>query len=85
MGQVFEIHKYKGDEFLNIVARTNKHSEDSVKGDVDKMNNMLTPEMKTEGTRYVFALSTVESLNKKAGDRTRKKDKGVLEGTEAAS
>ncbi|MEW6604361.1 MAG: hypothetical protein AB1351_06685 [Thermoproteota archaeon] len=79
MGQVFEIHKYKGEQFMYIVARTNKHEEGYVRGDVDRMNNMLTPEMKAEGIRYVFALGTVESMNKKTGDRTRKKEKGVLE------
>ena len=73
--QVFEIHRYKGDTFMYIVARTNKHSEDYVRGDVEKMNNMLTPEMKGEGIRYVFALGTIESINKRTGERTRKKDK----------
>ena len=78
MGQVFEIHKYRGESFMYVVARTNKHAEDYVKNDVDKMNNMLTPEMRSEGIRYVFALGTVESMTKKAGDRTRKKEKGLL-------
>jgi hypothetical protein len=73
--QVFEIHKYRGDEFMYIVARTNKHTEDYVRGDVDKMNNMLTPEMKGDGIKYIFALGTIESINKKTGDRGRKKDK----------
>jgi hypothetical protein len=74
--QVFEIHKYRGDAFMYIVARTNKHSEDYVRGDVEKMNNMLTPEMKGEGIRYIFALGTIESMTKRTGERTRKKDKG---------
>jgi hypothetical protein len=39
------------------------------------MNDMLTPEMKAEGIRYVFALGTIESINKRTGERTRKKDK----------
>jgi hypothetical protein len=73
--QVFEIHKYKGDAFMYIVARTNKHSEEYVRDDVEKMNNMLTPEMRGEGIRYVFALGTIESITKRTGDRTRKKDK----------
>ena len=73
--QIFEIHKYSGETFLYIVARTNKHSEDYVRGDVERMNNMLTPEMKAEGIRYEFALGTIESMNKKTGDRSRKKDK----------
>jgi hypothetical protein len=86
MGQVFEIHKYRGESFLYVVARTNKHAEDYVRSDVEKMNGMLTPEMRSEGIRYVFALGTVETLNKKAGDRARKKDKqGVLDEGAAAS
>jgi hypothetical protein len=83
MGQVYEIHKYRGPSFLYIVARTNKHSEDYVKADVEKMNNMLTPEMRSEGIRYMLALGTVESMAKKAGDRARKKDKNILEGAAA--
>lgn len=73
--QVFEIHKYREDAFMYIVARTNKHSEEYVKGDVEKMNNMLTPEMRAEGIRYVFALGTIESMTRKTGERSRKKDK----------
>jgi hypothetical protein len=84
MGQVYEIHKYRGESFLYVVARTNKHAEDYVRGDVEKMNGMLTPEMKSEGIRYVFALGTVESMGKKAGDK-RKKDKNVLDEGAAAS
>lgn len=79
--QVFEIHKYRGESFMYIVARTNKHSEDYVKGDVEKMNNMLTPEMKAEGIRYLFALGTIESMTKKTGERTRKKDRQSAEET----
>jgi hypothetical protein len=72
--KVFEIHKYRGSEFMYIVARTNKHSEEYVRNDVEKMNNMLTPQMKSEGIRYVVALGTIESMNKKTGDRSRKKE-----------
>ena len=75
MMQVFEIHKYREDAFMYIVARTNKHSEEYVRGDVEKMNNMLTPEMRGEGIRYSFALGTIESITKRTGERTRKKDK----------
>ena len=85
MGQVYEIHKYVGESFLYVVARTNKHAEDYVKGDVDRMNGLLTPEMKSEGIRYVFALGTVESMAKKTGDRMKKKDKNVLDDGAAAS
>jgi hypothetical protein len=86
MGQVYEIHKYRGESFLYVVARTNKHAEDYVKGDVEKMNGMLSPQMKSEGIQYVFALGTVDSMSKKAGDRTRKKDRqGVLDDGAPAS
>lgn len=75
--QVFEIHKYKGEELQYVVARTNKHSEDYVRADVEKMNSLLTPEMKAEGIRYVFALGTVDSIAKKTGDRRRAKNETV--------
>jgi hypothetical protein len=81
LSRIYEIHKYRGDSFLYVVARTNKHSEDYVKADVDKMNAMLSPEMKAEGIRYLFALGTVESMAKKTGERTsRKKDKQAENG-----
>jgi hypothetical protein len=76
MGQIFEIHKYKGDAFMYVVARTNKHSEDYVKNDIEKMNNMLSPEMKAEGIHYVFALGTVDSVIKKTGERSARKLRG---------
>lgn len=71
--QVFEIHKYKGDELQYVVARTNKHSEDYVRNDVEKMNSLLTPEMKDQGIRYVFAVGTVDSMVKKTGERRKAK------------
>jgi hypothetical protein len=50
------------------------------------MNGMLSPGMRAEGIRYVFALGTVDSLSKKAGDRARKKEKqAVLDEGAAAS
>lgn len=58
---------------MYMVARTNKHPEDYVKGDVEKMNGMLSPEMRAEGIRYVLALGTVDSMNKKTGKRTSRK------------
>ena len=75
--QVFEIHKYRGEELQYVVARTNKHSEDYVKSDVEKMNSLLTPEMKAEGIRYVFVLGTVDSMTKKTGDRKRAKKESL--------
>lgn len=86
MQQIYEIHKYKSELFLYVVARTNKHSEDYVRSDVEKMNGMLSPGMRAEGIRYVFALGTFDSLSRKAGDRARKKEKqGVLDEGAAAS
>lgn len=73
MSRIYEIHRYRSDEFQYVVARTNKHSEDYVKADVEKMNSLLSPEMRTEGIRYVFALGTVDGMNKKTGERTTKK------------
>jgi hypothetical protein len=70
--QVFEIHRYRGNEFQYVVARTNKHSEDYVKKDVEKMNSLLSPEMKADGIRYVFALGTVDSIVKKTGEKKKK-------------
>ena len=75
--QVFEIHRYRGEELQYVVARTNKHSEDYVRSDVEKMNSLLTPEMKAEGIRYVFALGTVDSMTRKTGDRKRVKKEAV--------
>ena len=70
--QVFEIHRYRGGEFQYVVARTNKHSEDYVKKDVEKMNALLSPEMKADGIRYAFALGTVDSIVKKTGEKKKK-------------
>ena len=64
---------------MYVVARTNKHPEDYVRGDVDKMNDMLTPEMKAEGIRYVFALGTVDSMAKKTGERKKKEKQSVMD------
>lgn len=75
MSSIYEIHRFRGDEFQYVVARTNKHSEDYVKADVEKMNALLSPEMKADGIRYVFALGTVDGMNKKTGERMKKKEK----------
>lgn len=77
MSRVFEIHRYRADEFLYVVARTNKHPEEYVRADVEKMNALLTPEMKAEGIRYVFALGTVDSMSKKAGEKKKKQSEQV--------
>ncbi|MGI0025769.1 MAG: hypothetical protein ACREA4_11595 [Nitrososphaera sp.] len=79
MQQVHEIHKYKGGSFMYVVARTNEYSAEHVKGDADRMNDMLTPDMKGERIRYAFARGTIESMNK-TGERPRKKDKQAIDG-----
>jgi hypothetical protein len=77
LSRIYEIHRFKGDEFQYVVARTNKHSEDYVRADVEKMNALLTPEIKAEGIRYVFALGTVDSMNKKTGEKKKKQTEQV--------
>jgi len=57
MGVVYEIHKYQHDDFKYVVARTNKYSENKVKNDVDRMNDMLNESLKTMGIKYVFVTS----------------------------
>jgi hypothetical protein len=85
MGQIYEIHKYRGESFLYVVARTNKHQEDYVKSDVERMNEMLSPQIRSEGIRYMFALGTVDGMSKKTGDRTKKKDKQCIFESPAAN
>jgi hypothetical protein len=79
MTKICEIHRYRGDEFQYVVARTNKHSEDYVRADVERMNGLLSPERKAEGIRYVFALGTIDSINKKTGEKAKKKQDAKVE------
>jgi hypothetical protein len=78
---VFEIHKYQNGEFQYVVARTNKHSEEKVRSDIEKMNNMLSDEFKSQGISYSFAIGTMadymKNLSKRQKDR-QKGRKGVL-------
>jgi hypothetical protein len=64
MANVYEIHRYTGDDFQYIVARTNKYSEEKIRKDVERMNAMLSNELKAQGVRYVFAIgsSTTEMI-----------------------
>jgi hypothetical protein len=55
MVEYYEIHCYQEDAFQYVVARTNKWSEEKVKSDVQRMNSMLSSELKVKGMRYVFA------------------------------
>lgn len=83
--RIHEIHRYRGDKFQYVVARTNKHGEDYVKADVDRMNTLLSQEMKAEGIRYVFALGTVDGLSKKAGEKAKKTGRGGADSNSSSS
>jgi hypothetical protein len=74
MANSFEIHRYAGDNFQYIVARTNKYAEEKIRKDVERMNAMLSDELKSQGIRYVFAIgsSTAEMIRDKAGKKERK-------------
>ena len=56
---VYEIHRYQHDNIQYVVARTNKYTEEQVKKDVEKMNEMLSEEAKSQGIRYVFATGSI--------------------------
>ena len=74
MANSFEIHRYAGDNFQYIVARTNKYAEEKIRKDVERMNAMLSDELKAQGIRYVFAVgsSTTEMIRDKASKKERK-------------
>jgi hypothetical protein len=74
MTNIYEIHRYTGDDFQYIVARTNKYAEEKIRKDVERMNAMLSDELKSQGVRYVFAIgsSTAEMIRDKAGRKERK-------------
>ena len=61
---VYEIHRYQNENFQYVVARTNKNSEEHVRKDVEKMNAMLSNEMKAQGIKYVFATGSMSEYNK---------------------
>lgn len=67
MVNVYEIHRYAGDDFQYVVARTNKYAEEKIRKDVERMNAMLSDELKAQGIRYVFAIgsSTTDIINTK--------------------
>jgi hypothetical protein len=70
---VYEIHRYQHDNFQYVVARTNKYTEEQVKKDIDKMNEMLSEEAKSQGIRYVFAIGSMSDMIKQ---RTKKTQRG---------
>jgi hypothetical protein len=74
MVNVYEIHRYAGDDFQYVVARTHKYAEEKIRKDVERMNAMLSTELKAQGVRYVFAIgsSTTEIIKHQASKRERK-------------
>jgi hypothetical protein len=54
MINVYEIHKYNDEHFQYVVARTNKQTEEQIKKDVERMNTMLSDELKTQGIKYIL-------------------------------
>ena len=75
MINVYEIHRYAGDDFQYVVARTNKYAEEKIRKDVERMNAMLSDELKAQGIRYVFAIasSTTDIIKHQASKQERKK------------
>jgi hypothetical protein len=81
MLNVYEIHRYAGDDFQYVVARTNKYAEEKIRKDVERMNAMLSDELKAQGIRYVFAIgsSTTDIIKHQANKQERKKVVQYLE------
>jgi len=72
---VYEIHRYQNDNFQHVVARTNNHTEEHVKKDVEKMNSILSDKLKAQGVKYVFATgSMTDIITNQPTKRARKKD-----------
>jgi hypothetical protein len=72
---VYEIHRYQHDNFEYVVARTNKYTEEQVKNDVERMNEMLNDEARSQGIRYVFAVGSTSDTISSAQRRFRKEEK----------
>ena len=66
---VYEIHRYQNENFQYVVARTNKNSEEHVRKDVEKMNAMLSNEMKAQGIKYVFATGYMSDIIRQHGKK----------------
>ncbi|MGB6628578.1 MAG: hypothetical protein WBE61_10635, partial [Nitrososphaeraceae archaeon] len=71
---VYEIHRYQNENFQYVVARTNKNSEEHVRKDVEKMNAMLSNEMKAQGIKYVFATGSISDIIKQRGKKSKKEE-----------
>ncbi len=70
----YEIHRYTGDDFQYIVARTTKYAEEKIRKDVERMNAMLSDELKAQGVRYVFAIGSSTTEMIKRNKQTNKKE-----------
>ena len=75
---VYEIHRYQNENFQYVVARTNKNSEEHVRKDVEKMNAMLSNEMKTQGIKYVFATGSMSDIIKQRGKKSKKEEQSSI-------
>ena len=69
---VYEIHRYQHDNFEYVVARTNKNTEEQVRKDIEKMNEMLSDEAKSQGIRYVFAIGSMSDMIKQGTKKTQR-------------
>ena len=57
------------------MARTNKHTEEQVRKDTERMNAMLSDEIKGQGIRYIFAIgSTAGTTTKQRSKKDNKKE-----------
>lgn len=80
MKDVYEIHKYENGELKYVVARTNKHSEEKVRSDVQKMNDMLSEEFRSQGINYVFAVGTMANYMKNVGKKQKERGQALRGG-----
>jgi hypothetical protein len=75
---VYEIHRYQNENFQYVVARTNKNSEEHVRKDVEKMNAMLSNEMKAQGIKYVFATGSMSDIVRQRGKKSKKEEQSSI-------
>jgi hypothetical protein len=78
MANSYEIHRYQNDAFQYVVATTNKHTEEYVRRDVERLNAILSNEIRSQGTRYVLSAGLTQ---KGANKKNTKGEKEKLEST----
>jgi hypothetical protein len=71
---VYEIQRYEHDNFQYVVARTNKNTEEQVRKDVEKMNAMLSNEMKAQGIKYIFAIGSMSDIINQRAKKNKKEE-----------